>query len=217
MNIGYMGDRMKKVKKFLLGNIKTVVAFILGIIISGTGVYAATIIYNSNQVGYDNTSSGMSATNVQDALDELYTKANTWINPNNNFGTPQYYAFGAYKGWCSSTDKNCNSFADFPATSTTPPSGKNVYGAKYADGGYGVCIKRNGKEHCFRGRNWIAEAQHVQKVFSDVSCNVRSSYVSCIASDFSCGVYSNGTVDCDDLGTFADCGVDARGSVDCSE
>lgn len=67
---------MKKVKKFLLGNIKTVVSFILGIIISGVTVYAATIIA-SNQVGYDNTSSGMSATNVQDAIDELYTKANS--------------------------------------------------------------------------------------------------------------------------------------------
>lgn len=70
------GDRMKKTKKFLLGNIKIVVAFILGAIISGTGVYAA-ILYASSDVGYDNTSSGMTATNVQDALDELYTKANS--------------------------------------------------------------------------------------------------------------------------------------------
>ena len=65
---------MKRVKKFLIENIKTVVAFIIGIIISGTGVYAA-ILYASSDVGYDNTSSGMSATNVQDALDELYQKA----------------------------------------------------------------------------------------------------------------------------------------------
>ena len=202
--------------KLLKDNKKLIFIIILVFIVGGlTGVVAYSVY--ANKVTYDNTQSGLQSTDVQGAIDELYTKANTWINPNNNFGTPQYYAFGAYKGWCSSTDKNCNSFADFPATSTTPPSGKNVYGAKYADGGYGVCIKRNGKEHCFRGRNWIAEAQHVQKVFSDVSCNVRSSYVSCIASDFSCGVYSNGTVDCDDLGTFADCGVDARGSVDCSE
>ena len=48
---------MKKTKKFLLGNIKIVVAFILGAIISGTGVYAA-ILYASSDVGYDNTSSG---------------------------------------------------------------------------------------------------------------------------------------------------------------
>ena len=68
---------MKKITKFLLGNIKTVVAFILGVIVSGTTVYAATILFASNEVSYDNTRSGMSVTNVQDALDELYTKANT--------------------------------------------------------------------------------------------------------------------------------------------
>ena len=66
---------MKRVKRFIKSNIKLVVAFILGVIISGTGVYAA-ILYASSDVSYDNTSSGMSATNVQDALDELYTKAN---------------------------------------------------------------------------------------------------------------------------------------------
>ena len=211
-----MGDRMKKVKKFLLGNIKTVVAFVLGLIISGTTVYAATILFNSNQVGYDNTSSGISATNVQDALDELYTRANTWINPNNNFGTPQYYAFGIYKGWCSSTD-NCNSNAGFPTTSTSAPSGKNVYATKYEDGGYGVCINRNGTPHCFRGRNWAYESQHVQKVFSGAndSCNVYSSYVYCNASDFNCYVYSDGTVFCFVNGTPANCRVNGTGYVDC--
>ena len=66
---------MKKLKSFIKSNIKTVVAFILGLIISGTSVYAATILYNANQVGYDNTSSGLTSTDVQGALDELYTKA----------------------------------------------------------------------------------------------------------------------------------------------
>ena len=70
---------MKKVKIFIKNNIKTVIAFILGMIISGTGVYAATILFASNEVSYDNTSSGMTATNVQDALDELYTKANSIV------------------------------------------------------------------------------------------------------------------------------------------
>ena len=204
---------MKKIKKFILGNIKTVVAFILGIIISGTTVYAATILFASNEVSYDNTSSGMSATNVQGAIDELYTRSNTWINPM-NMGTPQYYAYGAYKGWCSSTD-SCNSYADFPTTETTPPSGKNVYVAKYADGQYGVCIKRNGTEHCFRGRNWKAESEHVQKVFSDISCNVNSSTVHCCASDFCCDVYANGYVRCFVNGPGNDCIIYDNGYMYC--
>ena len=215
---------MKKIKKFLLGNIKPLIAFILGLIISGTSVYAA-ILFASSDVSYDNTSSGMSATNVQDALDELNTKASKWLNPN-DMGTPQYYAStGTYKGWCSSTDTNCNSYADFPTTSTTPPSGKNVYAVKYEDGQYGVCIQRNGKEHCFRARNYKAEAKHVQEVFSDISCDVNSSDVHCTASDFSCGVFSDGGVDCrvcsdgavscDAYGTNEYCGVNSGLSVRC--
>lgn len=210
---------MKKIKKFLLGNIKTVIAFVLGTLISGVTVYAATVIAAS-QVGYTPPSgSGISSTNVQGAIDELYTRANTWINPNNNFGTPQYYAFGTYKGWCSSSDTNCNSYSDFPTTSTSAPSGKNVYAAKYADGGYGVCINRNGTPHCFRGRNWIAEAQHIQKVFSGAndSCYVSSSNVDCNASAFSCSVYSDGYVSCGGRETSARCTVSGSGSVKCRE
>ena len=210
---------MKKIKKFLLGNIKTVIAFVLGTLISGVTVYAATVIAAS-QVGYTPPSgSGISSTNVQGAIDELYTRANTWINPNNNFGTPQYYAFGIYKGWCSSTDTNCNSYAQFPTTSTSAPSGKNVYATKYEDGGYGVCINRNGTPHCFRGRNWAYESQHVQKVFSGAnnSCDVYSSGVDCIASGFYCGVLSDGLVSCLDYGTNARCYVNVSGYVKCFE
>lgn len=210
---------MKKVKRFLIGNIKTVIAFVLGTLISGVTVYAATVIAAS-QVGYTPPSgSGISSTNVQGAIDELYTRANTWINPNNNFGTPQYYAFGTYNGWCSGSDTDCNSLSDFPTTSTSAPSGKNVYAAKYADGGYGVCINRNGTPHCFRGRNWIAEAQHIQKVFSGAydSCDVYSSYVYCGASEFRCSVHSSGRVNCDDSGAGARCSVLGNGSVRCYE
>ena len=200
-------------------NKKNIICFLLGGVVFGTiGVYAATTLL-SQSVYYDNSTSGATSTNVQGAIDELYTRANTWINPNNNFGTPQYYAFGTYKGWCSSSDTNCNSYSDFPTTSTSAPSGKNVYAAKYADGGYGVCINRNGTPHCFRGRNWIAEAQHIQKVFSGAndSCLVTSSSVSCSASGFICYVYSSGRVFCIDGGTTASCNVNDRGSVICLE
>lgn len=66
---------MKKIKKFLLGNVKIVLAFVLGATISGTTVYAATTLFASNQVGYNNTSSNSPATNVQDALDDLFKRA----------------------------------------------------------------------------------------------------------------------------------------------
>ena len=198
---------MKKTKKFLLGNIKIVVAFILGAIISGTGVYAA-ILYASSDVGYDNTSSGMTATNVQDALDELYTKANSdsfWLKKYETFaGRPTNYIFNGTN-------------APTTSSSTTPPSGKNVYLGLYADNQYGVCIKRNGTEHCFRYNNWIAESKHIQEVFSDISCTLTANRVHCnAASDFSCAINANGNIGCTDLGTNEDCRVYGGGSLQCT-
>ena len=62
---------MKKIdKKFILG-------FIFGGIILGvSGVCAATIL-SSKDVTYDNTSSKLNSTNMQDAIDELYDMAAT--------------------------------------------------------------------------------------------------------------------------------------------
>lgn len=64
---------MKKLKKFLKNNLKLFIGFVLGSLLSGFTVYASTIYYNGENVGYDNTTSGMTADNVQDALDELYS------------------------------------------------------------------------------------------------------------------------------------------------
>ena len=64
---------MKKISKFIKKNIKVIIAFYLGFILAGTSVYAANTIYSKN-VTYDNSNSGLEATNVQDALDETYTK-----------------------------------------------------------------------------------------------------------------------------------------------
>lgn len=62
-------------KKLFINSIKIIVAFVLGLVVAGSiGVYAITIL--SSDVSYDNTTSGSSATTVQDAIDDLYTKAN---------------------------------------------------------------------------------------------------------------------------------------------
>ena len=77
----------------------------------------------------------------------------------------------------------------------------------------GVCINRNNKLNCFKINNFAEESSHIQDVFSDVSCTVRESVVSCNASDFRCGVYSAGYVSCRDNGASEFCGVDGDGSV----
>ena len=64
---------MKRIVKHLKNNYKIIIGIIIGVVISGCGVYAATVIAAS-RVGYsDNASLG--ATNVQDAIDKLNIKA----------------------------------------------------------------------------------------------------------------------------------------------
>ena len=65
---------MKKIGNKIKQNAKAIAAFVLGIVLAGGTVYAATVL-PSSQVGYDNSTSGLAATDVQGALDELYAKA----------------------------------------------------------------------------------------------------------------------------------------------
>lgn len=66
---------MKKVSKIIKSNYKFVAGAIIGAALTGGTAYAATILLNSNQVGFDNTGTSLSSTDVQGALDELYQKA----------------------------------------------------------------------------------------------------------------------------------------------
>ena len=53
-------------------NYKILIGLFIGIFISITTVYAVTYVGSGSDLTYDNTSSGLASTNVQDALDELY-------------------------------------------------------------------------------------------------------------------------------------------------
>ena len=207
----------RKLKFFVNDNFKVVVAFIIGIILSSTGVYAATKYYNGVNVSYSNTTSGLSSTDVQGAIDELYLKTKTRVNTN-NMGTPQYYAFGKYKGWCSTTNPDCNSLPDFPTTDTTPPSNKKMYLVKYEDRQYGICIKINETPYCFRGRNYIAEVEHIKEVFSSGACVVSSNTIHCaISTNFYCNIQSNGSIACVDRETNVNCNIYGDGTLECTE
>ena len=68
---------MGRMVKHLKNNYKIIIGIIIGVVISGCGVYAATVIAASKVEYTDNASLG--ATNVQDAIDKLNTKATTKI------------------------------------------------------------------------------------------------------------------------------------------
>ena len=164
-----------KLRNFIKNNLKIVIAFTLGLLVAGTGVYAATVIAASS-VGYTDNSS-LGATNVQNAIDKLYAKADN-----------QYFDL---------------------ATAKANTTGQ-VFASKK-----GVCFSKNKTVYCFKINNWDVEKNHIQQVFSDVSCSVDSYGVNCIASDFYCNVDSDGGVYCDDQSDNSYCGVDSDGSVGC--
>ena len=164
---------MKKILKIIKHNI---LGFIVGAVVFGSlGVYASTVI-TASSVSYSDTAS-LGATNVQDAIDKLYAKADN-----------QYFDL---------------------ATAQANTTGK-VFASKK-----GVCISRNKTVYCFKINNHDVEKNHIQQVFSDVSCNVDSSLVDCDASDFYCAVGSNGYVRCHDNSGNSRCIVDAYGHVSC--
>lgn len=200
---------MKKILKRI--DLKNIVAFVVGGIMFGgiTVVVAGQIL--ASQVSY--TKNGQST--VDGALDELYVRSSIWVDPM-NMETPQYYAYGTYKGWCSSTDTSCSSYSNFPTTSTTPPSGKRIYAAKYEDGGYGICVKKDGTQYCFRGRNYTAEEKHIYWAFRLYMMGNCATSSSCSTSDFACNVSPDGSVNCTSSGgTYERCNVTSAGSVIC--
>ena len=68
---------MGRIVKHLKNNYKIIIGIIIGVVISGYGVYAATVIAASKVEYTDNSSLG--ADNVQTAIDKLNTKATTKI------------------------------------------------------------------------------------------------------------------------------------------
>ena len=98
---------------------KNIICFILGaIIFSAISVYAATY-FPSNQVTYDNRTSGLSSTNVQGAIDELYNTCSSAVSS----GDYLYYAVNRYA--------RANTYA--------PPYGGTLYRCN-ADGGGCVTV-----------------------------------------------------------------------------
>ena len=171
---------MKKIKKFLKSNIKLFIGLIIGFVISGS-IVSAAILFASDEVSYDNTTSGIQATNVQDAIDELYTIANRKIISDGvtNVGFQ---------------------------TNTTNTVFANSNGLCIVRKGKLSCFKinnyaeeQNHIQQVFSDVECSAWSGGESCAASDFYCDVYSSgNLRCFdISDFSyCYVYSNGSVDC---------------------
>ncbi len=71
---------------------KNIIFFVMGFVLAiGISVYALSI--NARDTAYDNTNSGSSATNMQDAIDDLYNRSGSKVDllwQNSNPSAPFY-------------------------------------------------------------------------------------------------------------------------------
>ena len=194
---------MKRVKKLTKGNFTSIViilviGIIVGMVIAGATVYAATTITGST-VTYSNSSSGLSSTTVQEAIDEIYEKSKTHC-PDGYECTKLYYAFGR------------------PTTSSTTDYttlGYNYFVRLKGTGELGACTIRNEKSFCINSNNFDNSKAKLIEEFGKDACNVDSSGVGCSDSDSGCFAYSNGSVGCHGASAHSYCYVDSDGSADC--
>ena len=78
-----MKDMIKKVKLSKSQVILMIIFSAITVVLSlGTSYAAVTYLYDSKDVSYDNTRSGIVATDVQGAVDELYSAANDYSSMN---------------------------------------------------------------------------------------------------------------------------------------
>ena len=168
--------------------LKLILAFVLGITLTSSTIYAARTIFLSEELSFDNSNTGLFSTNVKGALDELYS-----LNDNDKLWLLKYKEL---------TGKPINyDYENAPTTDspTTPPEGKPIYLALFEDGNIGTCIKKEEKEYCFEPLNYDIEKEIAKEIFGD-ACNEH--YIeepdllltSCSSNNFSIQINASGSI-----------------------
>ena len=137
-------------KKFKL-YFKFVLVFILGVVVSTSLVFAASTYFaKGTEVQYDNSKSSLSATNVQEAIEELNTNANNYtsvVNRLNNFGKEMYPVGSIY---ISVTNTNPGTI--FGGTWVAFGTGRTLVGIDTSQSEFNTVQKTDGeKTHTLTG------------------------------------------------------------------
>ena len=182
---------MKSLIKIFRKNSRFIIGIFIGLILASTSVYAANTIYSKN-VTYDNSSSCLISSNVQDAIDELYLK----IYPS------QFYKSlyeSAVRDDKSSTYVSSSSGIDFASVSSDT-NGKGLYiASEYSDYKYPILYYRGNVDN-----NNLIFANFCWKI-------VRTTETGGIKLIYN-GTPSNGT--CNNTGTSSQIGTSAFNSND---
>lgn len=125
---------MKKIKLLLIVNILMIT------ISSIMCVYAASYLYNSNEVSYNHNASGLSSNDVQGAIDELYSSASDYATINSLI-----YPVGSI--YISVTDSTVASVeARFGGTWEKFAEGKTLIGYDSSDNDFDTILETGGSK-----------------------------------------------------------------------
>lgn len=173
---------MNKIKNFFKNKTKVIIAFLLGLFISGTSVYAATTYFMSANVTYSNTNSTLTSTTVNTAVDELYKKAESMVD-------------AAYLSYFSNLKFSSNK----KIIASNYLVCINLYSNRYSVA-------------CFRYNNFEVEKYRINRVFGRGSCiNSGGNFnaandpgtttaVTCTGNNFTCEIRKTGYVYCGTAG-----------------
>ena len=73
--------------KIIKDNVKFIIVIFICIIASSITTLATSYLFNSNEVSYDNTNSGLHADSIQDAIDEVFQHATDYSEIKTKIGT----------------------------------------------------------------------------------------------------------------------------------
>ena len=153
---------------------KKVFIFLLGAITFGTiGFVSASIICQSNLIGFEPDDENWNVSTVEEALNDLYT-SNTTVATTMTFayGTPSQSSTKNYE------ELNKKVFAGLIGTQKL------------------VCITYGGKLSCFTNNNLQNEKTHLDSVFGN-NCSGSGNYT-CNNNEYSCIAYTSGDFVCID-------------------
>ena len=228
----------KKQKKPLKTIIKqNIFGFIIGGLIFGIAGVSAATYYASSDVSYDNSSSGMSATDVQSAIDELYNECSTSATSGRivySWNTTEIILGESTINELEST-KTAKPYYD-SASAVMSASGYTVFN-KYTvvddviTEGYScttlgilstpICVQGGNSEYYNYQNspgNWsILNTLNSNSVFTDAggSCSFTSSHSGCYVVDFALRADSTGYVGAYGYGANARCTVYGNGGAAC--
>jgi len=203
---------MKRIGKIIKNNTKLFIGIIIGVVISGGVVYAATIA--ASNVTY--TSNSQST--VSGALDTLFTRSNTWLNPSNMQSVSYKYWTVGTTGYSANTNVYMGSIPTY-ATATAPSgssdkawirttvdsSGKGIYHEAclyLGSTGKLFCIPRNAWNMGLQNEATLCKAMDQALGTTHTSVGASSSSVYCYFGSAGCRANSFGDVYCGDGSSY---------------